>query len=629
MSRATPDEKGSMPAAPDPLRTLLDQFDDGDRAHRLAFFRAFHEAGPEALEELGPRILRPTAPKGLRLLAVEAGYYHPWPGWTPILARMLRHETDFGIFRTGTETLGRVRTPKALEALRELSVIRAAPQFQGQVVDVLARADPAEAFRFHLGRLLEGSRNPSAANEAAHRLTGLVDAGSLVQLQSALRHPDLLIFRHALRLIAAVPTSESAAFLAGFLEESHLAALDDRAFKAALVTLRGLQGTALREAVHAHLEAQEDAASTGTLHRFLVEMQSLALEGKAARISARLTEAGEEIHLRARRLGFAVDAAAEGLAGLAIQGLIPPAEVIPLLERALCEQTGREGVARALARLAPAGDEARLDLLLAHTDAAIRVAALEVLGERREEALRPALLRACGDAIQDHAQRALFHLGRLSDPVSQARELLGRPMPADRDLGLRFVVLHGLGDLIPELLEEAEHAPREEWRIQVLQALGALKATQAAPLLASLLHSGQSPRLQSALAEALRDMEDPAVALRLCDRATALKQPLIHAVAVEALARAHATPATALPPETFPELRDQVMGAWEDRNPWPLRLRVILALEGLHLQASADRAILAGLVQETLNGKRPANAWAPADLARVQNVLREWARVGD
>jgi hypothetical protein len=616
-----------MPTALDPLRTLLDQFDDGDRAHRLAFFRAFHEAGVEALEELGPRILRPTAPKGLRLLAVEAGYYHPWPAWTPILARMLRHETDFGIFRTGTETLGRVRTPKALEVLRELSVIRAAPQFQGQVADVLARADPAEAFRFHLGRLLEGSRNPSAANEAAHRLTSLVDGGSLAPLQSALRHPDLLIFRHALRLIAAVPAPESAAFLAGFLEESHLGALDDRAFKAALLTLRGLQGTALRAAVHTHLEAQEDAAPTGALHRFLVELQSLALDGKAARISARLAEAGEEIHLRARRLGFAVDAAAEGLAGLALQGFIPPAEVVPLLERALREQTGREGVARALARLVPAEDEVRLDLLLSHADAAIRIAALEALGERREEALRPALLKACGDAIHDHAQRALFHLGRLSDPVSQARELLSLAQPADRDLGLRFAVLHGLDELVPELLEEAEHAAREEWRIQVLQTLGALKATPAAPALASLLHSGQSPRLQTALAEALRDMGDPAVALRLCDRAAELRQPLIHAVAVEALARAHATPSSPLSPEAFRALHDHVLGAWNDRNPWPLRLRVVTALEGVHLQQPSGWATFAGLVQEALDEKRPANAWTPADLARVQNALREWVRL--
>lgn len=615
-----------MSTALDPLRTLLEQFDDGDRAHRLAFFRAFHEAGPEALEELGPRILRPTAPKGLRLLAVEAGYYHPWPAWTPVLARMLKHETDFGIFRTGTETLGRIRTAKALEALRELSVIRAAPQFQSQVVEVLARTDPAEAFRFHMGRLLEGSRNPSAANEAAHRLAGLVDGGSLAPLQSALRHPDLLIFRHALRLIAAVPTPESAAFLAGFLEESHLGALDDRAFKAVLAALRGLQGAALREAVHAHLEAQA-AAPTGALHQFLVELQSLALEGKAARISARLAEAGEEIHLRARRLGFAVDAAAEGLAGLAVLHLIPPAEVIPLLERALREQTGREGVARALARLVPAGEEARLDLLLSHGDAAIRIAAIEALGERGEEALRRALLKACGDAIHDHAQRALFHLGHLSDPEAQARDLLARSQLADRELGLRFVALHGLIGLVPELLAEAEHAPREEWRIQVLETLGALKATKAAPALAILLHSGQSPRLQSALAEALRDMEDPSVALRLCDRATALKQPPIHAAAAEALARAHASPATALPAEAFGTLQDQVLGAWGDRNPWPLRLRVVAALEGLHLQQPSGWSAFAGLVQEALNEKRPASAWSPADLVRVQNALREWVRL--
>ncbi len=621
-------EESDMPlSALDPLRTLLDHFKEGDRHQQLAFFRAFHEAGPEALEELAPRVLRPTAPKGLRLLAAEAGYYHPWPGWTPVLARVLRRETDPGIFQTGTMALGRIRTPKALEALRELSVIHAAPAFRTQVAEVLAHADPAEAFRFHLGHLLEGSRHPAAANEAAHRLAGLVDGGSLPPLQAALGHADLLVFRHALRLIAGIPTAEAAAFLAEFLETSHQEALDDRDFKAALGALRGLQGSALREAVQAQQDAQDGTGSEGACHRFLVEMHSLVLEGKAARISARMTEAGEEIHLRARRLGFAVDASAEGLAGLAAQGCIPSGAVLPLLERTLRDQTGREGAARALARLVPAGDGARLGLLLSHPDATLRIAAIEALGERREEALRPALLQACRDAIHDHAQRALFHLGQLSDPASQARELLTQPRPADRDLALRFVALHGLTDLVPELLEEVERAEREEWRIQVLGVLGALKATAAVPTLAALLHSGQSPRLQSALAEALRDMEDPAAALQLGERAAELKQPLLHAVAVEALARAHATPATALPPEAFPGLHDQVMGAWEDRNPWPLRLRVISALEGLQLQAPARWTPFVGLVQEALGEKRPPNAWTPTDLARVQDILREWVRL--
>lgn len=608
----------------DPLRTILEPLDVHDRAQVLAFFRAFHEAGPEALEAVAPSLLRPTAPKALRQMATEVAYYHPGAAWTPILARLLRHETDFGTFRTGTEALGRIRAPKALEALRELAILRAAPQFQTQVAEVLARADPAAAFRFHLGRLLEGSGNPGAANEAAHRLASLVDGTSLAPLQDALRQADLLVFRHALRLIAAIATPESAAFLAGFLEESHRAALEDRAFKGALATFRGLQGPALREAVQEALDRLPDGAAEGTFQPFLVELQALLLEGKAARIAARLAEAGEDIHLRARRLGFAVDAAAEGLADLARQGCIPPEEVVLQLERALREQTGREGAARALARLVPAEDGDRLDLLLAHPDAALRIAAIEALGERREEALRPALRRACRDAIHDHAQRALFHLGGLSDPQAQALELLDHPQPADRELGLRFIVLHGLMDLAPRLLDEARHTEREEWRIQVVEALGALKAAGTAPALADLLHSGQSPRLQSALAEALRDMADPGAAAHLAARAAELKQPLLHAVAVEALARAHAP---ALAPEAFRALREQILGAWDDRNPWPLRLRVVTALEGLRLEEPGQWSSLAALLQEAVNGKRPPSAWSPTDLARMQNALREWVRL--
>ena len=614
----------------DPFRALLDHFDDSDRHHQLAFFRILHHAGPPAVQDLAPRILRPTAPRGLRLLAVEASYYYPWPDWAPILTRLLRHESDFGIFSTGTEALGRIRTAKSLEALRELLRARAAPQFQSQIAEVLERTDPAEAFRFHMGRLLEGSQNPSAANEAAHRLTELVDGESLVPLQTALRHPDLLIFRHALRLIATIPTPESAAFLAGFLEEAHREALEDRAFKAALGAFRGLAIPALREAVEAHLEAHlegvEEEAPSGTYHQFLLEMQALALEGKAARISARLTEAADEIHLRARRLGFAVDTAAEGLAALALQGCLPAEEVLPLLDQPLREQTGGEGVARALARLVPAEDEARLDLLLTQTDTAFRAAGIEILGERKEEALRPTLLRACRDAIYDNAQRALFHLGHLDGSATLARNLLSSSQPEDRDLALRFIVLHELTELVPALVAEFQNAEREDWQIEVLGALGAMKAVQAAPEVADQLHSGQSPRLQTALAETLRDMADSAAALCLCDRAMELKTPHLHALAVEALARAHGTAATALAEGDFPRLHSQIREAWDDRNPWPLRLRVVSALEGLNLAAPSQWATLAVLVQDALAEKRPPSAWTPSDLARVQNAGREWVR---
>lgn len=613
----------------DPFRNLLDHFDPGERSHLIAFFRTLAQAGPAAVEELSSRALRPTAPRPLRLLVSEAAYYHPWPDWIPVLNRILRHELDFEIFRTGTEALGRIRTEATLKALQELSVIRATPQFQGQVADVLARTDPAEAFRFHLGRLLEGSQNPPAANEAAHRLTELVTPDSLEPLKMALRHPDLLIFRHALRLITVIPTAEASAFLSEFLAESHAEAIEDRMLKATLAEFRTLPVPAMREAVMARLDEFPAELPPGAYRSFLAELQPLVLEGKAPKVAAKLTEAGEEIHLRARRLGYGVDAAAEGLAEGVLRGCFPAEEALPLLEEILREQTGREGTARALARIVPPGEEARLDLLLDHSDRAVRLAALEALGERREEALRPALLRACHDAIFDNAQRALVHLGGLADPESQARELLASPQPEDRELGLRFIAAHGLAGLATDLLAELQRTEREEWRLSLLAALGALRARDTAPALLEMLHSGQSPALQTALAEALRDLADPAAVHALGDRVTALRQPHLHAVTVEALVRAQESCGVPMGEGDFKVLHEHVLQAWDDRNPWALRLRVVAALEGLRLDPPALWSSFATLVQAALAEKRPPQAWSPEELGRMQQAAKAWSRLAE
>ncbi len=606
----------------DSFRNLLDHFNASDRPSLLAFFRDISQLGPPAVEELASRVLRPTAPRFLRLLTAEAAFYHPWPEWIPVLDRLLRHELDTGIFYSGTEALGRIPSQAALASLQELAVIRATPQYQNQVAEVLARSDPAEAFRFHMGRLLEGSQNPSAANEAAHRLAGLLEPASLEPLKMALQHPDLLIFRHALRLITFITTPESAAFLTDFLAEAHGDALEDRRLKALLGDFRLLTVPAMREAVMARVDEEPE----GPLRAFLLELQDLALEGKAPKVAGKLREAGDELHLRARRLSYAVDTAAEGLSDLALQGCCPVEAVLPHLEHALQELTGRDGTARALARLVAPEDQARLDLLLDHSDPVCRLAALEILGERRQEALRPALLKACRDAIQDHAQRALFHLGHLEDPERQALDLLASSQPEERALALRFIALHQLRALAPDLVAEIQRSERIEWHLALLEALGTLQARDTAPMLLDLLHSGQSSALQTALAEALRNMAEPGIAKALGDKVADLKQPHLHTIAVEALVLAHAEPAPPMEAETFQSLQDHLLAAWNDRNPWPIRLRLVTALDGLRLEPPSLWAPLAALSQECLAEKRPPQAWTPDELARVQQAAKAWAR---
>jgi len=611
----------------DHLRALLDHLDGTRRSHQLEFFRAVLAAGQECVPELDVRLPGARAPRALRQLALEASFYFPWPDWVPLLARILRYEADFEIFQTGTRALGRVGNQEALEALRDLLAMRQGAEFKEVISGVLSETDPAVAFNHHLSRLLEGSANPGVANEAAQRLIQVVDGDSLEQLKAVAQHPDLLVFRHALVLIANVFTPEAAETLLDFLRENHLEVLGDRALKEALGSLRALPPAAAREAAQARLKAlKEGPGGHVLLHAFFTQVSMAADEGKATQLQAVFTQTAEAMHLRARRLGFAVDATAEGLAGMAARGLVAPERVLALLVPAYQEQTGREGLARALARLVPAEDTELQTLILTGPDGAQRAAAVEILGDRLDEGLRGALLQACRDPLTDIADRARFHLGRLPSAEQLAGELLHAPSPEDIRLGLQLVAEHRFLSRVPDLLELIRTGNREELVLQTIEALGAVGAAQAAEPLMAMLHSGQSPRLQSALALALRDLGLPAVAVGLCAKADELRQASLHVVAVEALALAHGDPAVPLAADQGALVLDQVRHCWNERNPWSHRLRLIEALHRLHLDSPDTWRVLTDLVTEVLAEKRPQGAWTQAELHQVQAMHRDFLR---
>ena len=613
----------------DHLRALLDHLDGTQRSHQLEFFRAVLAAGQECVPELDVRLPGSRAPRALRQLAMEASFYFPWPQWVPILSRLLRYEADFAIFETGTRALGRVGGQEALEALRELLAMRQGTEFKEVISTVLSETDPAEAFNHYLSRLLEGSANPSVANEAAQRLTQVVDGDALPQLKAVAQHPDLLVFRHALVLIAAVHTREAADTLVDLLRENHAEVLADRALKEALGTLRALAFPAAKEAAQAALAALRDQPGVpAVLQSFYTQVAILPEEGKPALVQAIYTQVAEAMHLRSRRLGFAVDATAEGLAGMVPRGLVATGRVMDLLVAAYREQTGREGLARALARLMPAGDVPLQNLLLSGPDGAQRAAVVEILGERKEEALQGALLQACKDPLTDIADRALFHVGHLANAETLARGLLHATGPDDLRLGLRLMAEHRYLALVPDLLELMRTANREELVLQTIETLGAVGAagaSQAAEPLLEMLHSGQSPRLQVALAQALRDLNRPEVARAVCAKADELRQPSLHVVAVEALVQAHG-PGDPLAAEQAPLLLHHVMTAWNQRNPWVLRLRLVLTLQHLNLDAPDSWRLFSNLLLETLAEKRPMGVWTTAELHQVQACGRDFAR---
>lgn len=631
-------------SALDHFCAILDHLDPEERAHQLGFFRALHDVGADGVAELDPRLNRAGASRSFRQLVFEGCFYYAWPESTPMLAKALRREADPELFGLGVEGLGRIKNPEALAALRELAQVVSGPSFPERVSGVLAEADPSLAWEHHLGLLLEGSGNPTVANEAARQLGQLVDPSKLDSLRAVLMHPDLLIFRHAVRLVGRIHSVEAAAFLAGFLEECHQEVLEDRALKEVLGGLRGLSGEAAREAALERLTApfvaQEAEAleivrtgsgapavlaaeglkerATSILDRFLAEILLAVAENKGARLPVLHTETVEAMNLRARRFAFAMDAGAEGLAALVKGDFLPVEEALPILEAAMRLQTGREGVARALASLAPTEDAELMELLLHHTDNALRAAALEVLGERREEGLRAALLMAFRDPIIDIAQRAMVHLGQLPGADKVAGELLRGERLEDIQLGIRFIGLHRLTGLALELLELVRTSTREELALEALESLGSSASVEVAPALLELLHSGQSPRMQLSLALALRDMGDPSVAETLCAKAEELREPVLHAVALEALARVQGGGSRLL--------MAQVRGAWEGRNPWSMRLRVIQSLPEIALEDRAFWAELAVLVQNALAEARTAGGWTASEMGKVQVVAREISR---
>ena len=612
----------------DHLRALLDHLDGEDRAQQLDFFRGILAAGPAAVQELDGRLPGARAPRALRQLALESSFYFPWPDWVPILSRILRYESDPVIFETGVRALGNVGNDEALEVLRELNFMRQETQLKEILAEVLAETDPKEAFNHYLTRLLEGSGNPGAANEAAQRLGRLVNGDCLEPLKRVAMHPDLLVFRHALLLMANIFTEESAVVLLEIFQDSHQEVLADRVLKETLGSFRSLPSAAAREFAVEALKGVE-AQAFGDMLKTLFEAVLVATEDpKPGPLGALVTQTVEAMHIRSRRLSFAVDAAAEGLAGMVAQGLVEQSKVMFLLVEAYREQTGREGLARAIARLVPADASATHSLILGGPDGAQRAAAVEILGGREEIALQPVLLQACRDPLTDIADRALYFVGRLPEAESLTKRLLQSANLEDLNLGLRLVAEHRFRALVPDLLEMARTSSREELVIQVIEALGKVGAEQAAEPLLEILHSGQSPRLQMVLAQALRELRQPEVALALCAKADEIRMPALHALALEALAEAHGSGGPVLAAESGQRVLDQVRRAWMDRNPWALRMRVVQALLGLQLEQPETWQSVSELLHETLGEKRPQGTWTPDELHQMQAAGREFSRRG-
>jgi HEAT repeat protein len=535
-----------------------------------------------------------------------------------------------------------------LAALRGLSLSRATPGFREVVDEILQETDPQEAFHHHFSRLLQGSTRPADANDGARQLANLLSSESLDALKSAVGHPDPLIFRHALHLVGLIPSKEAAEYLHDYLKDAQQEALEDRKSRALLAEFRSLSRPEVQEQTIKTLLSRWEkeqpelctnltsdrpdlvqgavtalrALTPGVTDTFLLDTLLAALDSKQDRLAAHLLQAGEAAQQRARRIDFGLDSSAQSLATMASQGLIDGESLLPALTEPLRQNTGGVGLVRALAQVVPASAQDLLDLLLGQSDSTLRSAALEILGERKDPALKPSLLKLSRDTISDLADRSLWHLGQLADPGITARTFLANPDPEELMVGLRFVAIHRMEDLVPDVLEIITSQSRENVLLKALDTLKAIGSHLAVEPVLALLHSGQSPRLQTALAETLRDLGDADGAIGLCSRADELNSASLHAIAVEALAKAHATPESPLPRTQSNLLLKAIQSGWKERNPWPLRRRIADAVLAIQVEDPVVLTALFDLIQETLNEKRPPGSVSTEDLAHLQSCAR-------
>jgi len=608
----------------DLMRAALDHMDPTARLDQLSFFRHVLACGPDCVPELTQRVSRVQAPPMFKQLVLEAAFYHPWPQWMSMLAKLLQYENDPGRFEVGAKALGSIGTPESVNALKDLHTTRHGAPFEEILAQELRECDPDEAFHHAFAQLLEGTGNPRLANEAAYRLAQLVDATRLEALKGAFRHPDLLVFRHGLQLLSRVATPEAAQTLKEILAETHQECLEDRAIKEALATLKGMAPVAALEELNQRLEALPAEASRTTGYGgFLQSMRAVALENKLHRLQAAVVQGGDDLVNRSRRQAFAVDATAEGAADLVLKGLMEAASLMALLREAFREHTGREGVARALGRLLSPGDSESQQLILAAPDPIMRSAAVEAFGLRRDPALRELLVQFCKDPVSDIADCALIHLGSLPDREDLAHRFLQTPTLEDQLLGLRFIAQEHLGSLTEDLLELIQKTTREDLALPILSALGAAGTAAAAAPLLELLHSGQSRRMQVALAETLRDLATPEIAVALGEKADGIKSTVLHRLAVEAILRAWKQE-EAMPEALEERLLHHVQEAWNGSDANAFRLRLAGMLKGRRMESKAVRGALGQLFHDALAAGKAVHGWNPTEMALVQQVQKDF-----
>ncbi|MBK7292659.1 MAG: hypothetical protein IPI84_02410 [Holophagaceae bacterium] len=646
-----------MPTTPlDELRGWLESPMETDAGAQVRLNQLLQQLRQLALPELGSRLVKPSTPPTLKRFLFSLTAKFDWPEWVPWLLQVLQHEADLGVFDEGCAALGRLELRSAREALQKLETQRTDPDRQLILRRELGTADPQQPLSFYLGRLLEGEANPRLAHQGARGLALVAEPGDLPALWEALPGADPLAFRLLLRAVTELPGEPQGALLLGLFQET-LQTLEDleslealtqqvqvgartaarSVLVAALAARMGGQHPEVIRALQEALDAGEEGhpippverlreEAKGPYERFVTDSLIVLLEGKVARFSALVTEAQDTAIRQQASLGLTLNLVCEALVHRVTAGSLASGQAVPILQDAFDRFAHSEGLDHAFCRLVPATDESALGRVLAVSDPKRRLACLDVLGAREEDALVPFFMRAMQDGIVEVGHRAMHHLGKLPSSFPAVMGLFQSGQPEQIRTALRIFTVNGTKAAAEPLMAFLRTDVRDDLLLEAVEALGATHCPSASTVLLDLLHDGKPARLQEALVEALAGLATPEAGLGLLTKSAHLKLSQVLIRALEGLLAAFPGFERPLPVECLPSLEQLITRCCDDREGEGQRLRAILATQHLYCFDQGLYSRLKDSFSDFLFDLRTKGDWDRDTNDRVAAIVKELGR---
>jgi len=484
----------------------------------------------------------------------------------------------------------------------------------------------------------------------------VAEPGDLPVLWEAMTGADPLAFRLLLRAVVELPGESQGPLLLGLFQET-LQTLEDlegletltqqvqvgartvarSVLVAALAARMGGQHPDIIRALQEALDAGEGGQpispvellreeAKGPYERFATESLIILLEGKVARFSAMVTETQDLAAKQQAALGLTLNQVCEALVHRVTTGSLASGQTIPILQDAFARFSHSEGLDYAFCRLVPASDEAALGQVLAVTDPKRRMACLDVLGAREEDALTAFFLRAMQDGIVEVGHRAMHHLGKLPSSFPAVMGLFESGQPEQVRTALRIFTVNGTRAAAEPLMAFLRTDVRDDLVLEAVEALGATHCPSASAVLLDLLHDGKPARLQEALVEALTGLATPEAGLGLLAKSAQLKLPQVLIRALEGLLAAFPGFECPLPMDCLPSLEQLITRCCDDREGEGQRLRAILATQHLYCFDQGLYTRLKDTFSDFLFDLRTKGDWDRDTNDRVAAIVKELGR---